>query len=163
MLERISKFQVEYYNATFDHLTGKELFNHYFFTEKMETPPFSVGEIVSIAQKYQDICKDDENRMQFPDGAGWKNKMYVRPDLMPHHIQFKNVWIENLQDITDAGCIAEGIKKTENGYYEIGFMPDSPTFFNSRFAYAWLIDKISGKETWDSNPLVFAYEFERID
>lgn len=89
--------------------------------------------------------------------------MYVKPGLMPHHIRILNVWIENLQDITDAGCIAEGIKKTENGYYEIGFMPDSPTFFNSRFAYAWLIDKISGKETWDSNPLVFAYEFERID
>ena len=89
--------------------------------------------------------------------------MYVRPDLMPHHIQFKNVWIENLQDITDAGCIAEGIRKAENGYCTIACMPDSPTFFNPRFAYAWLIDKISGKGTWDSNPIVFGYEFERID
>lgn len=163
MTERIMKFQQEYYDATLDLLKGKELYNHYFFTEKIEKPPFEVGEIVAIAQKYQDIYNDECNPLQFPDGAGWNNKMYVKPGLMPHHIRILNVWIENLQDITDAGCIAEGIKKTENGYYEIGFMPDSPTFFNSRFAYAWLIDKISGKGTWDSNPLVFAYEFERID
>lgn len=29
-------------------------------------------------------------------------------------------------------------------------------------AYAALIDKISGKGTWESNPYVFVYEFELI-
>lgn len=29
-------------------------------------------------------------------------------------------------------------------------------------AFAALIDKISGKGTWDSNPWVFVYEFELI-
>ena len=31
-----------------------------------------------------------------------------------------------------------------------------------RIAYAALIDKISGKGTWASNPYVFVYEFELI-
>lgn len=31
-----------------------------------------------------------------------------------------------------------------------------------RKAFAALIDKVSGKGTWDKNPLVFVYEFELI-
>ena len=31
-----------------------------------------------------------------------------------------------------------------------------------REAYAALIDKISGKGTWASNPYVFVYEFELV-
>lgn len=30
-------------------------------------------------------------------------------------------------------------------------------------AFAALIDKVSGKGTWDSNPWVFVYEFKLID
>lgn len=32
-----------------------------------------------------------------------------------------------------------------------------------KFAYAALIDKVSGKGTWESNPYVFVYDFELID
>lgn len=39
-----------------------------------------------------------------------------------------------------------------NGYYH-----DTP-----REAYAALIDKISGKGTWESNPWVIVYDFELI-
>lgn len=35
-------------------------------------------------------------------------------------------------------------------------------FPSPRYAYASLIDKISGKGTWDSNPYVFAYDFELL-
>ena len=34
---------------------------------------------------------------------------------------------------------------------------------DSRDAFAELIDKVSGKGTWESNPYVFVYEFELID
>ena len=30
-------------------------------------------------------------------------------------------------------------------------------------AFAALIDKVSGKGTWESDPYVFVYEFELID
>ena len=33
---------------------------------------------------------------------------------------------------------------------------------NPHEAYAALIDKVSGKGTWDSNPFVFVYEFELV-
>ena len=40
---------------------------------------------------------------------------------------------------------------------------DIPDYNDSRDAFAELIDKVSGKGTWESNPYVFAYEFELID
>lgn len=168
MTERVMKFQQEYYDATLDLLKGKELYNHYFFTEKIEKPPFEVGEIVAIAQKYQDIYNDECNPLRFPDGAGWNNKMYVKPGLMPHHIRIKNIWIENLQDISDEDCFKEGIISWRcQGKKHYGFFDNDKEVFSRhstpREAYAALIDKISGKGIWEKNPLVFAYEFERID
>ena len=38
------------------------------------------------------------------------------------------------------------------------FMADSP-----RAAFAVLIDRVSGKGTWESNPLVYAYTFELLE
>lgn len=35
-------------------------------------------------------------------------------------------------------------------------------YVTPREPYAKLIDKISGKGTWERNPLVFVYEFELI-
>lgn len=163
MIERVMKFQREYYDATFDYLTGKELFNHYFFTEKIENPPFNVGEIVAIAQKYQDIYNDECNPLQFPAGAGWNNKMYVKPGLMPHHIQFNNVWIEQLQEIIDDDCEKEGLfSEFQCNTHLWTFGGASKFYYTPREAYAALIDCISGKGTWQSNPWVFAYGFELI-
>jgi hypothetical protein len=36
-------------------------------------------------------------------------------------------------------------------------------FHTPREAFAALIDRVSGKGTWDSNPYVFAYTFELVD
>lgn len=37
------------------------------------------------------------------------------------------------------------------------------TFRTSQEAYAALIDRVSGRGTWGSNPFVMAYDFELID
>ena len=36
-------------------------------------------------------------------------------------------------------------------------------FMAPREAFACLIDKVSGKGTWESNPYVYAYEFNLMD
>lgn len=142
-------------------------------------PKYKVGEIVAIAQSYADvgfgdtapIIGMDENDMPIiASDAGLYNKMFVRADLMPHQIRITNVRVERLQDISDDDCIKEGIvewtKDRELFKYDLddGFemfqwrdMPRTP-----RKAYAALIDRISGKGTWDSNPYVFVYEFELV-
>ena len=133
--------------------------------------PYKVGEVVAVAQAYKDAfgCPD-----ALSDGlAGWNNKMFVKAGNMPHKIRITNVRIEGLQDISDEDCLREGIvadkcKTHFNGYaYDWCYDQDgdilaSCWYKTPREAFAALIDKVSGKGTWASNPWVFVYEFEWV-
>lgn len=136
---------------------------------------FKVGEVVAIAQSYKDcgygecapIASLDENGIAtFGSDAGSYNKMFVLADLMPHHIRITDVKVERLQDISDEDCIKEGIvKRYDCGgipYYKLNPNDGTVIYRTPQEAYAALIDKISGKGTWESNPYVFVYDFELV-
>ena len=143
---------------------------------------FRKGEIIAIAQSYKEAGiqfipeEDDEfGCHNFPaeQTHGWTNKMFVRADLMPHQIRITNIRVERLQDISDEDCLKEGIgvSPTENivGYpfgvsfrYFIGEDKPECRYSTPRGAYAALIDKVSGKSTWETNPFVFVYDFELV-
>nr|DAU28258.1 MAG TPA: ASCH domain protein [Crassvirales sp.] len=132
-------------------------------------PKYKIGEIIAIAQSYNSFYNDECNPNLFPNGAGWTNKMYVKPELMPHQIRITNVRAERLQDISDEDCLKEGIIKGKVGSEDTHFMDAYyiPTLKKDPFctpqgAYSYLIDKISGKGTWENNPYVFVYDFELI-
>ncbi len=142
-------------------------------------PKYKVGEVVAIAQSYESLGMNPEIALNDKDGIGfytktkfapgWKNKMFVRADLMPHHIRITNIKIERLQDISDKDCLKEGIYKGQCGSADTHFMDayyykgDIQPYCTPREAFAALIDKVSGKGTWESKPYVFVYKFELID
>lgn len=122
--------------------------------------PYKEGDIVAIAQSYKDCCIfNDKEHMKL--SSGWSNKMFVRADLMPHHIKIERIRVERLQEISDEDCKREGIVEAYrgcywlDGFYHTGTLP--------QIVYRELIDKISGKETWSKNPFVFVYDFKLID
>lgn len=134
---------------------------------------YKVGEEVAIAQPYRmTACKVNYNEKEIKEvvsSIGWKNKMYVKANIMPHRIRITDIRIERLQEISDEDCIAEGIKKNPEvlrGMWEFSYIKGVTLKFEMsttpRGAYAKLIDHISGKGTWESNPYVFVYEFELI-
>lgn len=138
-------------------------------------PKYKVGEVVAIAQCYADLGFDctpiigmDENGMpEFASEAGMYNKMFVRADLMPNRIRITNVRVERLQDISEEDCIKEGIRDystpNEKRFGFSDFKRETIVAFKTpREAYAALIDRISGKGTWESNPHVFVYDFELV-
>ena len=134
------------------------------------------NEVVAVSQSYE---KAKVEFVPFKKGckkwgdarklAGWTNKMFVRPDLMPHTIKITNIRVEKLQDISDEDCMAEGIIE-----HIAEIMPNYPPYTQyccgisevfcdtPRQAFAALIDKINGKGTWESNPYVFVYDFELV-
>lgn len=153
---------------------------------------YKVGEVVAIAQSYQDI--NERGIVQFkptsePDGmiygdnirqaiwaenhAGWNNKMFVKAELMPHQIQITNIRVEQLQEISNEDCLKEGIRKwadadpmyknTYQGENLYEYAGNWDGFCTPRRAFAALINKISGEDTWLDNPWVFVYEFELIN
>lgn len=126
-----------------------------------------VGEVVAIAQAYKDIYNDAYHIGLYGRTAGWTNKMFVKAELMPHHIKITNIRAERLQDISDEDCLREGLIYSPVGVNHYGFYSEKDNcvyyFYTPREAFAALIDKVSGKGTWESNPLVWVYEFELVD
>lgn len=131
---------------------------------------YKVSEVVAVAQCYYNAFS---SRCDIPVyGAdrtpGWLNKMFVRADLMPHQIRITGIRCERLQDISDADCMKEGVRVefAKNGmpmYYYFDIKRWRQVWFDTpREAFASLIDRVSGKGTWASNPWVVAYEFELV-
>lgn len=146
------------------------------------TSPYKVGEVVSIAQSYMDVYlfhRKGENAayLEYLDSIlpelklspGWGNKMFTKAALMPHHIRITDIKVERLQNISDEDCLKEGIYKGQCGSADTHFMDayyykgDIQPYCTPRGAFAALIDKVSGKETWLKNPYVFCYSFKLID
>lgn len=144
------------------------------FDYALSSSRYKLGETIAIAQKYEDLAKNDDFSVFVAKRGvllglekGCHNKMFVRADLMPHHICITNIRVERLQDISDEDCIAEGIYPKANGRWycydvvgRIGVSYDP--YPDPREAYAALIGNISGKDTWESNPWVFVYDFELV-
>lgn len=141
--------------------------------KKFNRLPYNIDEEIAVAQSYKDVCYspsvqeniENELGMSVEDSAGHNNKMFVRAYLMPHRIKITNVRIERLQDISDKDCLQEGLEFAKGGFYT-GYNKEtnSRTWLGNtpREAFAALIDKVSGKGTWDSNPYVFVYDFIQI-
>jgi hypothetical protein len=141
---------------------------------------FDIGEEVAVAQSYRDVVDADVRGHYIPrwsfiddhcDEAGWNNKMFVKAELMPHRIRITNIKVERLQDISEEDCLKEGITTMTEGKFEAGnaFGWDTKidalereSFFTPRAAFAALIDKVSGKGTWDQNDWQFAYTFKLV-
>lgn len=144
-------------------------------------PRYEIGEVVAIAQSYMDVDRfhrkgKNAAYLEYLDSIlpelklypGWGNKMFVKADLMPHHIKITGIKVERLQDISDEDCLKEGIIHVSTflgqKIYHTPHVNGSYLSTNvAQEAFAYLIDKVSGKGTWESNPFVFAYEFVLFD
>lgn len=132
--------------------------------------PYKVGEIVAISQSYHTLNKSGYVAPAWCEhtcesSAGYKNKMFVRADLMPHHIKITDIKVERLQDISDEDVLREGVWQMGELFYVSKAVGEAPevAFPSAREAFWFLIDKVSGNGTWDSNPWVVAYSFELVN
>lgn len=137
-------------------------------------PKFKVGDVVAVAQRYSSIAwhtnpnapvllsREVENLQHT---AGWNNKMFVLGSLMPHRIRITDVRLQRIQDIKEEEVALEGIPVNSVGQVSSCKLGDRrhPRWLKPKEAYAILIDKLSGKGTWKSNPWVIAYTFEMIE
>ena len=143
-----------------------------FFKDKCR---HKVGEVVAVAQSYEQVYRqgnmdaDDAIIRGLKYDPGMYNKMYVRAALMPHQIRIIRIRYERLQDISDEECKREGIleswyESTDTTTY--GYADEKKgtavEFDTPREAFAALIDKVSGRGTWERNPWVMVYEFELL-
>ena len=136
-------------------------------------PRYNVGEIVAVAQRYDSFLHPNNGVIEHDyqttalASKGWDNKMFVKADLMLHQIQIRDIRIERLQDISD-DYFKEGITllvSADDGRIQWGYADEHLRYYmfdSPREAFASLIDKVSGRGTWDRNPFVWRIEFELV-
>lgn len=156
------------------------------------TAKYKVGEVVAVAQSYKTIHEEmmngdygdsryDAFRCAMVAGTkGWDNKMFVRADLMPHQIRITDLKVERLQDISEEDCLLEGIQSFDTPFGKTfvaggvyvgqdarlkiakGMINLAKPFKTPQEAFAVLIDRVSGKGTWERNRYMYVYAFELV-
>lgn len=142
-------------------------------------PRFKVGDVVPIAQRYKELgytgfVVEKGKPVPVEQSKGWSNKMFVKEELMQKHVEITNVRLQRLQDISEEDCLKEGIQEyfpyidrnPNDKVRTFQYMKDGKIRHRISPAtkcFAFLIDDINGKGTWESNPWVVAYSFKLVD
>lgn len=158
--------------------------------KRLENPPsfeayaiqnsrFKIGEIIAIAMSYNNILElmiekkdgygEEEAAFEekYSKAKGWSNKMFVKAEEMLYYIQITGMRCERLQDIPEEECLKEGIMQYGDPFHEdsvedFSYLGINEHFSTPKEAFASLIDHVSKKGTWKTNPYVIAYDFKIV-
>lgn len=139
---------------------------------------YKIGEVVAIAQRYIHLALNEEfYRLCGIHGMplecikyekGCYNKMFVKADLMPHCIRITNIRVERLQYISEENCMKEGIFCSHIDGIDDAYSYDATNdSFEKKWWYRTPIEAYKMLSCklhlhWDSNPLVFVYDFKLV-
>lgn len=117
---------------------------------------------------YSDIPYIKKLHPRINTSEGWGNKMFVKSDLMPHQIKITNIRCERLQYISTDDCMKEGICCCHMPWFHDAYSSDATN--DSKRKKWWYQTPIEAYKMlscklhlhWDSNPLVFVYDFKLV-
>lgn len=190
MTRRAVPYRIE--TDAMKYAEGKSIYTRAKFEYVCQNSPYKIGDVVAVQQSYKDLDEEvdlykflhmDNIHERFSEECkmhkGWTNKMFVKAELMHNHIRITSVCVERLQLIPYEDCLREGVYRDVDGGKVIGYPFGVPFYYTftgaiskdgknlhwatPREAFTALIDKVSGRGTWESNPLVWVYSFELVD
>lgn len=144
---------------------------------------YRIGEEVAVAQPYKNdgvltynaynedgTAREDglQRHKEMLGSKGYRNKMFVKAEYMPHRIRITGIKVERLQDISDEDCLKEGVTCGKfNDFPKPMYFPytgchDTEVTYTPQYAFRTLINRVSGPRTWGDNPWVYVYTFELI-
>lgn len=95
-----------------------------------------------------------------PDDFRWRPSIFMPKEACRIFLRITDIWIEQLQDISEDDAIKEGIiDRTPLGYTATGL--DQSETAKDAFKYLW--ESINDPESWNNNPWTWVINFERID
>lgn len=129
---------------------------------------YKIGEVLAVAQRYEDIPMEPSIRTILCKHPGWNNKMFVTAKAMPHQIKIINIRVQHLQDISTDDCMKEGIICSHIDGINDAFSYDATNdskrkkwwYDSPNVAYWMLCDKLH--LIWNFSTLVFVYDFELV-
>ena len=129
-------------------------------------PPYRKGDILYVRETWMGTgerfyYKADGKHHKLDNLIGdkpffkWKPSIHMPKTAARIFLKVTDVRVERLQDITEEGAVAEGVK---------AYGSNNCSGTSARIAFAELWDNIEkSKYEWRANPWVWVYEFERIE
>ena len=97
----------------------------------------------------------------------WKPSIHMPKEFCRIFLKVKSVRIERLMDIREEDAKKEGVKMLPNGsyrnYHEEESEQNHKYTKEAKPSFITLWESIYGTGTWEFNPYVFVYEYERIE
>ena len=138
--------------------------------------PFAEGDIMWVRETWQEVLYWVEHGYDHRsskyiykatgeefkrEGSKWKPSIHMPKDACRLFLKVKRVWIEKLKDISKEDARDEGILGNSHSYLD--YIHKTLIHENPTYSFKSLWQKINGNGSWDENPYVFCYEFEKTD
>jgi hypothetical protein len=162
--------------------------NHFF---KINCPYGKVGDVLWVRETWQTaegvvppikdkyIYRAEASEI---DGvtkrpARWESPIFMPKEACRIWLRITDIRVERVQDITEEDALSEGVEMeakadlvfSEDPSGESDFVRyksytnESQLFLSAKNSFRSLWQSISGKESWEANPYVWAITFERIE
>jgi hypothetical protein len=138
-------------------------------------PVMNIGDVLWVRETFSHGCVENGKytgiRFKADDvtyPVKWKPSLFMPKEACRIFLKIKSMRVERLQNISKEDAIEEGIevtsisKKEKVEYQRYDLEPGFGTN-NAIYSFETLWEKINGKGSWNKNPFVWVYEFERID
>lgn len=147
--------------------------------------PYQVGDVLWVRETFYKTEAKELNGAFFYkadiDKLGWtfkwKPSLFMPKEYARIFLRIKSIKVERLQDISEKDAIAEGVEYFYSDLQNaLRYKKYTKTDSNNNWKYSGefeylkasssfesLWESINGRTSWDSNPYVFVYEFERIE
>lgn len=137
------------------------------------------GDILWVRETWQTTWNENKNRWDtiykadggyWIDDDGimkWKPSIYMPKKRARIFLEVTNVKVERLQDISEEDAISEGIEIIHYAepivpIYKRYDLDEKKGTTNPKYSFQTIWQKINGKESWQSNPFVWVYEFKQV-
>jgi hypothetical protein len=129
---------------------------------------FTIKKPIDAEQDWESFGYKSDGYELMPDEK-WKPSIFMTKDACHIFLKVTNVRVERLQEISVMDAINEGIQKTwisddeKSTMWKNYINNGKGSYHHPVKSFSSLWESINGKESWDRNPWVWVYDFERIE
>ena len=151
------------------------------WNETLSKSPVKVGDIIWVREthtyhrNYWHYRADtgsagEELRQEYIksgcESAKWKPSLFMPKEACRLFLKVTDVRVERLNDISEIDAISEGVENCRFSPSNfVCYTNKDPSVWcsNAQRSYRSLWQKINGNDSWEQNPLVWVYIFERVE
>ena len=129
----------------------------------------SIGDIIWVRETFinqADAVYYKADNIETAKHYKWKPSLFMPKYACRIFLKCVSVNVERLQDIDEKSAINEGIIQNydaKEGWYKNYLFKNPNIIMLPKKSYMTLWQKINGKNSWEVNPFVWVYKFERTE